>query len=140
LDFSKKAVMNKSYDKPYDDFWDAVYIVQQKGYPEITRESKEKGFIEARLEQEDYKEKLTVELLGKGPYKISLSLIREKKINNGWTKEGMISERYSHKIQKEIYEQLYEAIIYPEELIHRIENYNSTQTKDKKKLLKGRDF
>lgn len=138
-DFSKRTVMNKSYDD-YDKLWDAIYAVQQMEYPEITRESKEKGYIEARFEKQDYKEKLNIEILGKGPYKISLSFQSEKTTPNGVEKRGMIPDHYSHKIQREIYEKLYGPIQFPSELIQKIESYNSTQSKDKKKLLQGRDF
>lgn len=139
-DFARKTVMNKSYDKSYDELWDAIYIVQQKEYPEITRESKDKGYIEARVDQENYKEKLNIEILGKGPYKISMSFQSEKKEAGGWVKTGEIRDAYSLKIQKQIYEQLYGPIQYPSELIQKIEAYNATQAKDKKKLLKGRDY
>ena len=139
MDFARKTVMNKSYES-YDTLWDAIYIVQQKEYPEITRESKDKGYIEARIEKEAYKERLTIEILGKGPYKISLSFQSEKKDASGWIKNGSISDRYSFKIQSEIYEQVYGPIQYPAELLQKIEAYNSMQSKDKKKLIQGRDF
>jgi hypothetical protein len=139
VDFSRRTVMNKSYDD-YDKLWDAIYAVQQMEYPEITRESKEKGYIEARFEKQHYKEKLNIEILGQGPYRLSFSFQSEQTTPNGIEKRGMIPEHYLHKIQREIYEKLYGTIEYPAELLKKIEAYNSTQNKHKKKLIQGRDF
>lgn len=143
--YSKQMVMNKSYDLSYDDVWNAVYIVQSKEYPQIKRESKEKGFIEAVAEKADLKESLTIEILGKGPYRLSFAWNSQQRNQTGntfseWYSLGAVPDWYLHKIQYLIYIQLYGPFQWPDTLVQRINAYNATQKKDKNKILAGREF
>ena len=53
---------------------------------------------------------------------------------------GVISDSYYTKLQKEVYELLNGKLELPKDLLDKIEKFNSKETKDRKKILKGIDY
>ncbi|KQS46099.1 hypothetical protein ASG38_13075 [Flavobacterium sp. Leaf359] len=59
---------------------------------------------------------------------------------SGWNKTGSILEDYLLKLQEKIWIALYGKIQYPEQLLKKIDDYNIKETKDRKKIIFGRDY
>ncbi len=140
-------VININYDKPRKEVYEAMRSVVISEYPELSRESLEKGYVEGIYENNEIKEKLGFEIIGNAqPYRINVFF--EKNVRdvfpNGsfgsWRTGSEMSYKYNIKIHKALYELIYGKLIFSEELINKIDRYNSTQTKDKNKILAGRDY
>lgn len=145
--FSLQTVGNKEYDINFEQLWDVVYSVGSSEYNTVKRESKQKGYIDFYQEDELYKEWLTIEILGKEePYRISYQLQKESRKKNldgtytGWINSGGMPSYYLHKLQFKVWISLYGKIDYPKQLLEKIETYNKTQKKDRKKIIFGRDY
>ena len=146
-DFQFKKVSNQSYDVTYEKLWDAIYAVGSSEYSGIKRESESRGYIEFFLEQELYKENLTIEIRGdKSPYRVQYSIEKQQRTKNldgtftVWQISTDMSRKYLNRLETKMYTALFGPIEYPAELLEKIEKYNSMQDKDRKKILLGRDY
>jgi hypothetical protein len=148
LAYKKSVVSNRTYDFPIKELFDALMIVGTQEYPNVIRESESRGYAEFSLEKEFKKEYLTLEIRGeKQPYRVSFSLKIESrsydyttKVYSSWQPTGRVDEEKILLLQSKVYEALYGKIKYPDELMTKIEEYNKTQTKDRKKILLGKDY
>ena len=146
--YRSETVSNASFDNEFSEVWNAVYIIATEEYNTITRESESKGYIEAKQETETYRESMTVEILGNvRPYKVSFQVKKEKRTKNqdgslsNWqTSSSTMSSSYQLKLRLRLYELLNGPLQLSEQLMEKIETYNATQSKDRKKVLKGRDY
>lgn len=144
--YSRSVVENKLYDVPEKQLWDAVYILATQEYPNLRRESESKGYIEVYLEKENYRENLTVEIRGDGPYRVAFlgkKELRHKDPAGTWTNwrdGGGFSDQYQYELQFKLYKLIYGPHSYPDDLIEKVNAYNEIQKKDKNKLIEGRDF
>jgi hypothetical protein len=146
-DFARKKVSNKAYDVPFDQLWDAIYSVGNTEYTDVKRESKTKAYIEFFMETDIYRENLTFEVRGENqPYKVVYQLEKQSRTKNldgsytAWVEGTGMPPRYLYKLECKLYELIYGPIEYPASLLEKIEKYNAIQSKDKKKILLGRDY
>lgn len=142
-----RTVSTASYNKKAPEVYNAMYVVATKEFNDIVKESEKRGYIEAKKETDLKKTYITIELRGdEPPYRVSFQIkiqSRNKDYTTGaysdW-KEGSASESYITKLQKEVYEILNGPITFPKDLQDKIDNFNSKETKDRKKILKGIDY
>jgi len=147
--YKKGVVSNASYDNKRIDVWNAMYIIATEEYKIISRESESRGYIEAKEETNTHREAMTFELRGdEPPYRVSFQVTnqeRRKKQDDGtytnWEnyRSSNISS-YITRLQLRLYELLKGELKLPDELQDKIDKFNSLQKKDKKKVLKGRDY
>jgi hypothetical protein len=141
-------VSNASFDREFSEVWNAIYIIATEEYNTIVRESESRGYIEARQDSDTFRESMTVEILGNNrPYKVSFQVRQEKRAKNvdgsysDWTNYSSTTLRtYYFRLQTRLYELLNGPLELSEPLMEKIGAYNSAQTKDRKKILKGRDY
>ncbi|MCL2328872.1 MAG: hypothetical protein FWC39_10240 [Bacteroidetes bacterium] len=145
-DYIVKTVSTATYDKNYSDVWSAIYVVATEECNTIVRESESKGYIEAKTELELTKRNLTIEIKGdKAPYRVSFQVKNEYRIKNpdntytNWS-NNVVSPKYINKLQLRVYELINGAIVLPADLQNKIDNYNKLQTKDRLKIVKGKDY
>ena len=91
---------------------------------------------------------MTVEIRGdKSPYRVSFQVKQERRTKKedgsftnwqSYTSTGLGSHYL--KLQSRLYELLHGSIELSEALQTKIDDYNSNQTKDRKKILKGKDY
>lgn len=143
----KSVVSTASYKKKATEVYNAMYVVATKEYNQIVRDSEKKGYIEAKQESDLFKEYATFELRGdEPPYKVSFQVKIDKRTKDPTTGEysswnaGSIPDSYYIKLQKEVYEIINGKIELPKDLLDKIDKFNSTEIKDKKKILKGIDY
>ena len=141
------VVSTASYNKTATEVYNAMYVVATKEYNQIVRDSEKKGYIEAKQEADLSKEYATFELRGDAPpYKVSFQVRLEKRTKDATTgvysawAAGVTRDSYYTKLQKEVFELLNGNLELTKELLDKIEKFNSTETKDKKKILKGIDY
>lgn len=147
-DYKRSIVANESYDNSYSEIWDAIYIIATEEYNTIVRESESKGYIEAKQETNTFKEYMTIEIRGEeAPYRVSFQVKQEKRSKRGdgtysnwevYTSSTLRS--YYLKLQIRLYELLKGKLDLSDELLKKIDDFNSTQKKDKHKIVKGRDY
>jgi len=141
-------VSNVSYDNTYSEVWNAIYIIATEEYNTIVRESESRGFIEAKQDSDTFKESMTIEILGdEGSYRVSFQVKQEKRTKNvdgtysNWTNHNSSTLRsYYSRLRMRLYEQLKGPLELPKQLVAKIEAYNSKQSKDRKKIIYGRDY
>lgn len=144
--FKTTIVMDIPYDVPKRKIWDAAYIMMRKEYTEIRKQDFEKGIIEGYAEGEGFREKLTVEIIGSGPYRLAFSMASQLRYQNpngtytGWYDNNELPAEYSYKIQLNIYNTIFGTLTYPEPLMDKINKYNASQKKEKFKLVYGVDY
>ena len=144
--YMKSMVLNKSYDVSKQKLFDAVYVMMKMEYPTIKQSDFDKGLVIGFSEADTYRETLTTEIIGAGPYRVTFSMSRQirQRDNNGnysgWYDRNEISDEYLLKIHYEIYQALYGNIPIPQDLHDKINAYNATQKKHKNKILAGRDY
>ncbi len=143
----KSLVSTASYKKKATEVYNAMYVVATKEYNQIVRDSEKKGYIEAKQESDLYKEYATFELRGdEPPYKVSFQVRIDRRTKDATTgvysawAAGVISDSYYTKLQKGVYELLNGKLELPKDLLDKIEKFNSKETKDRKKILKGIDY
>ena len=147
--YKQNTINNASYEKAYLDIWNAIYIVATEEYNTITRESESRGYIEGKQEGETVREFLTIQIIGKkSPYRVSFQVKKEKRIK---TLEGYYSKwqnvdysgndkSYYFKLKKRLYELLNGPLEISDELQKKVDNYNSSQRWDRKKIIKGKHY
>ncbi|GEC77586.1 hypothetical protein FAQ01_04560 [Flavobacterium aquatile] len=144
--FKNSTVLNASYNVSKQQIWDAVYVMMKQEYKEIKKQDFEKGIIEGYDQGDTFKEGFTTEIIGSGPYRVVFTMNRQIRYINkdrsytGWYDKNEIPQDYLFKIQNSIYTTLYGSFKYSPELINEIDAYNASQTKDKYKLVLGKDY
>ena len=146
--YIKDIVSNASYEKEYSEVWNAIYIIAAEEYPTISRESESKGYIEAKVEKDTYKEFITIEIRGdKAPYRVSFQVKQEKRTKkedgsytNWRSYTSSTLSNYYTRLQTRLYELLNGPIELTGELQKKIDEFNKTQKKERKKILKGKDY
>jgi hypothetical protein len=91
---------------------------------------------------------MTVEIRGKeAPYRVSFQVKQERRTKkedgsySNWQTYISTSLRsYYLKLQTRLYELLHGAVELSEKLQSKIDDYNASQSKDRKKILKGKDY
>lgn len=146
--YKKGLVSNATYDKEFSEVWNAIYIIATEEYNTISRESESKGYIEAKQETNTFKEYITIEIRGdKAPYRVSFQVKQEKRTKkedgsySNWQAYSSYSlNKYYTSLQTRLYELLNGPIELTEELQKKVDKYNSMQTKNRKKILKGKNY
>jgi hypothetical protein len=158
--YKKGKLLNTTYNFTYKEVFDAMTIMGNQYYGNSVKESESRGYVEFIKETGEVKEYLSIEIKGdKQPYRLSFNYKKEKKATT-WKTEGefgkpdykLIEVDAGWKIVEEpldiiytnlhlrIYKILYGEFKLPEDLIKKIENFNNTQKKDRKKVLAGVDY
>lgn len=146
--FKRDVVSNASFDKDFEEVWDAIYVIATEEYNTIKRESESRGYIDAAQESDTYHEYMTIEVRGKeAPYKVSFQVKQERRTKN---QDGSFSNwqvftsstirAYYLRLRTRLYEILNGPLQFSDELASKLESYNSKQTKERKKILKGKDY
>jgi hypothetical protein len=158
--YKKSKFENYIYNVSFKELFDAVTIMGNKHYGTPTRESESRGYVEYVLENGDDKESLAIEIKGdKQPYKISFNYKKEEKllsyesegtfgksdykltpINAGWKIKKTDLSISNTNFHLRIHKILFGDFALPDDLKAKIENFNSNQKKDKKKVIQGVDF
>jgi hypothetical protein len=158
--YKKSKLQNQTYDVSFKELFDAITIMGNQYYGSPTRESESRGYVEYFLENGDIKETLAIEIKGeKQPYKISFNYKKEKKqtsfktegtfgqsdyklipVDAGWKMEKIDISIVNTNFHLRIYKILFGEFNLPDDLKIKIEKFNSTQKRDKKKIIQGTDF
>jgi hypothetical protein len=158
--YKKSKLQNQTYDVSFKELFDAITIMGNQYYGSPTRESESRGYVEYLLENGEVKESLAIEIKGeKQPYKISFNYKKEKKqtsfktegtfgqsdyklipVDAGWQMEKIDLSLVNTNFHLRIYKILNGEFNFPEELKEKIEDFNSKQKRDKKKIIQGKDY
>lgn len=145
--YQKSIYQNKPYDVDRSKLFEAMNQVIAPEYQKILRESESRGFCEYYAESDNYKETFSAEIANdKKPYRVSFSIKKEYRQKNfdgtlgPWQTNYDISNDYLYKIQRGIYIALFGPIKLPDDLQSKIDKYNEVQTKERKKIILGRDY
>lgn len=158
--YKKSKLQNLTYDVSFKELFDAITIMGNQYFGSPTRESESRGYVEYFLENGEVKETLAIEIKGeKQPYKISFSYKKEKKqtsfktegtfgqsdyklipVDAGWKIEQVDMSLVNTNLHLSIYKILYGQFTLPETLLKKIEDFNSKQKRDKKKIIQGTDY
>jgi hypothetical protein len=146
-DYRKSIVSVATFDKKEADVWNAIYVIATEEYNTIVRESESKGYIEAKQESDTYRGSITIEIRGDAaPYRVSFQVKKEIRIKKedgtytNWGSGGSASDAYMTKLQLRLYELLNGTLKLSKELQDKVDKFNSLQTKDRKKIVKGKDY
>jgi hypothetical protein len=158
--YKKGKLLNTTYNFTYKEVFDAMTIMGNQYYGNSVKESESRGYVEFIKESGEIKEYLSIEIKGdKQPYRLSFNYKKEKKATT-WKTEGefgkpdykLVAVDAGWKIVEEpldiiytnlhlrIYKILYGEFKLPEDLIKKIENFNNTQKRDRKKVIAGVDY
>lgn len=158
--YKKAKLLNSSYNFTFKEVFDAITIMGNQYYGNSVKESESRGYVEYVKESGEVKVYLTVEIKGdKQPYKLSFNYRMEKKqtsyktegefgkpdykivaVDDGWRPVEVSLDLVYTNLQLRIYKILNGEFKLPEELIKKIENFNNTQKRDRKKVLAGADY
>jgi len=146
-DYVKSTVNVATYDKKQSEVFSAISIIASEEYNTIVRESESKGYIEAKQESDTQRETINIEIRGEAaPYRVSFQVKKEQRTKNldntytnwgaGWT----VSDSYMTKLKLKLYTLLNGPLELSKELQIKVDNFNSKQDKDRKKIVKGKDY
>lgn len=147
-DYKKNIVRNASYDKPKSEVWNAMYIVVTQECNTIIKESESKGYIEAKDESDTRRGALNAEIRGDSqPYRISFQVTnlqtRSKNYVDGTYTDWVtvpVFDAYYTKLYTKVYEMLNGTLEISPELQKKVDDFNASQTKDRNKIVKGKDY
>ena len=158
--YKKTKLLNSTYDFTYKEIYDAMTIMGNQYYGNSIKESESRGYVEFLKEADKIKESLSIEIKGdKQPYRLSFNYKKEKK-STTYTTEGefgkpnykFISVDGGWKFVQEPLDIIYTNLHLrmnkilnaefnlPEELLKKIETFNNSQKRDRKKVLAGVDY
>lgn len=142
--------VNTTYNKAYaiekQKLFNAIQVVASQRYGSSTKENLNKGILEFQLQTDIYKETLSFEVIGEMPYQFIASVkVEQRTINpdgsySNWVINNQIDNSYILGIHYNVYMAVYGPIVIPENIVAKINYFNSTQKKDKNKIIKGKDF
>ena len=158
--YKKSKLQNCTYDVSFKELFDAITIMGNQYFGAPTRESESRGYAEYFLENGDIKETLGIEIKGdKQPYKISFNYKKEKKqtsyktegtfgqadykitpVDAGWEIQRLDINIINTNFHLRINKILFGDFTLPELLLKKIEDFNSKQKRDKKKVIQGVDY
>lgn len=158
--YKKTKLLNSTYNFTFKEIFDAMTIMGSQYYGNAIKESESRGYTEYVKEVDDIKEFLSVEIKGdKQPYRLSFSYRKEKKqtsyktegelgkpnykivaVDAGWKIEEVPLDIIYTNLHLRINKILHIEFNLPEELLKKIETFNNTQKKDRKKVLVGADY
>ncbi len=158
--YKKTKLLNSTYNFTFKEIFDAMTIMGNQYQGNSIKESESRGYAEYVKEADDIKESLSIEIKGdKQPFRLSFNYKKERKATT-WKTEGefgkpsykLIAVDAGWKIVDEpldiIYTNLHlrmNKILHlefnlPDELVKKIETFNNTQKRDRKKVLAGADY
>ena len=158
--YKKTKLLNSTYNFEFKEIFDAMTIIGNQYYGNSIKESESRGYVEYVKEAGDIKEYLSIELKGdKQPFRLSFNYKKERKATT-WKTEGefgkpsykLIAVDAGWEVVQEpldiIYTNLHLRMCkilhiefnLPEELLKKIETFNNTQKRDRKKVLVGVDY
>jgi hypothetical protein len=158
--YKKTKLINSTYDFTFKEIFDAMTIMGNQYYGNSVRESESRGYVEYVKEAGDIKESLSIEIKGdKQPYRLSFNYKKEKKATT-WKTEGVFATPSYKLISVDAGWQVVQDpldIVFtnlhlrmnkilhiefklPDELVKKIEDFNNTQKRDRKKVLAGADY
>jgi hypothetical protein len=158
--YKKTKLLNTTYNFTYKEIFDAMTIMGNQYFGNSIKESESRGYVEYVKEVGEVKEYLTIEIKGdKQPYRLSFNYKKEKKstswktegelgkpsykliaVDEGWQIENVPLDLIYTNLHLRMYKILYGEFKLPEELVKKIIDFNSTQKKDRKKVLAGTDY
>lgn len=158
--YKKEKLLNATYDFTFKEIFDAMTIMGNQYYGNSIKESESRGYVEYVKETGEVKEYLSIEIKGdKQPYRLSFNYRKEKKqtsyktegefgkpnykivaVDNGWANVNVPLELIYTNLHLRIYKILHGDFKLPDELIKKIEDFNSNQKRDRKKVLAGVDY
>lgn len=158
--YKKTKLLNATYNFAYKEIFDAMTIMGNQYFGNSVKESESRGYVEYVKEAGDFKEYLTIEIKGdKQPYRLSFNYKKEQKlttwktegefgkpnykllaVDGGWGVVNVPLDLIYTNLHLRIYKILNGSFNLPEELVKKIIDFNSTQKKDRKKVLAGADY
>ena len=158
--YKKTKLLNSTYNFTYKEIFDAMTIMGNQYYGNSVKESESRGYVEYVKEAGDVKENLSIEIKGdKQPYRLSFSYRKEKKqtsyktegelgkpsfkmtkVDAGWEIEAVPLDIIYTNLHLRMNKILHIEFNLPEDLLKKIETFNNTQKKDRKKVLAGVDY
>lgn len=145
--YKKTIVNNASYDKKKSDVWSAISVIAREEYNTIVRESESKGYIEAKQDSDTYKESFNIEISGEGPFRVLMQVkmeSRTKKEDGSYTSwsdyNSYLIDEYFTRLRLRLYELLNGKLELSKELQTKVDEFNALQTKDRLKIVKGKDY
>lgn len=137
---------NKSYAIEKQKLFNAIQIVAAERYGTATKENLNKGLLEFQIQTDVYKETLSFDIIGEMPYQVIVSVkVEQRSINpdgtfSNWFTNNQTDNSYILGLHYRLYMAVYGPIVIPENIVAKINDFNSTQKKDKNKIIKGKDF
>lgn len=139
---------NKNYDVEKEKLFQALIVVGNQRYGSSIKENLNKGYIEFASENKTHKEFLGIEIIGdQKPYKliINLKTMNRRIIDfNGnysnWNSSMNTNQDLIKHFHFKIWTEINGPVIFPPELMEKIRVFNDSQTKDKNRILKGKDY
>lgn len=158
--YKKSKLLNFQFDTNFKDLFDAISVMGNQSFGAPVRESETRGYYEFKKESESERENLVVEIRGENkPYRLSISYKIETKPTlyktegtfgkpdykiitqkGNWEEKQIKSEELNVSINLKIFKILYKEFALPNELKDKIQNFNLSQKRDRKKILQGVDF
>lgn len=158
--YKKTKLLNATYNFTYKEIFDAMTIMGNQYFGNSVKESESRGYVEYLKESSDVKENLSIEIKGdKQPYRLSFNYKKEKKlttwktegefgkpnykliaVDGGWGVVNVPLDLIYTNLHLRIYKILNGSFNLPEELVKKIIDFNSTQKRDRKKVLAGADY
>jgi hypothetical protein len=158
--YKKTKLSNTTYNFTYKEIFDAMTIMGNQYFGNSVKESESRGYVEYVKEAGDVKENLSIEIKGdKQPYRLSFNYKKEKKattwktegefgkpnyklvaVDAGWQIENVPLDLIYTNLHLRIYKILNGEFKLPDELLKKIEVFNNTQKRDRKKVLAGVDY
>ena len=158
--YKKTKLLNSTYDFAFKEIFDAMTIMGNQYYGNSVKESESRGYVEYVKETSDVKEYLSIEIKGdKQPFRLSFSYRKERKqtsykiegelgqpnfkmtsVDAGWKIEEEPLDLIYTNLHLRIFKILYGKFKLPEELDKKIDDFNNSQKKDRKKVLAGVDY
>lgn len=144
----KKFIDNKKFDCEHSVLYNAILSVGSELNDEIKKESEKRGFIDFYREREYSKHTFSVEIISdEKPFDLrfqiesySRNLDFVKGGYSDWRKNNTNSS-YITNFKIKVYEKVFGTQkILSDELLKKIESFNTSQKKDKNKIIEGIDY
>ena len=137
--YYEKTINEAKFKKSKKDIWAGMYQAVKNNYNTMTIESESRGIMEAQNSNELELKKINLELVSlDSSFSLIYNFTYNIKVGEQWINN--LTDKYKTNMKLKIYESIMGELKLSDELQAKVDEYNSKQKKESKKIKKGLDY
>lgn len=137
--YYEKTINETKFKKSKKDIWAGMYQAVKNNYNTMIVESESRGVMEAQNSNELELKKINLELVSlDSSFSLIYNFTYNIKVGEQWINN--LTDKYKTSMKLKIYESIMGELKLSDELQAKVDEFNSKQKKENKKIKKGIDY